>query len=283
MEGDLEKAVGYQKLLVERYPDYVVGHNNLAVFYQQMGRCQDSASELEQALRLDDRALLVVNLVINDIECLGDLDAAIAKCKTRLSKYGPEFGIYAYMAYAYLGKGDLKEAERAFESAMALNAVPATQYNFVSTLLLDRQIPRAIEILNGMVENKPEECFAYYFLGVAQNLGGDPNAARKQWIRAAGCYRNFLRSRPAMAEQNIELAITLARLGDTAAASVAARKARPEPTAESKSADADFNFSLVSHDFLRCASHSSLRAVVVSAEGRMMGSGRGEGCCRLPA
>jgi tetratricopeptide (TPR) repeat protein len=200
---------------------------------------------LQQALRLDDRALLFVNLVINDIDCLGDLDAAIAKCKTRLSKYGGEVGVYAYMAYAYLGKGDLKEAERAFQSAMGLNALPATQYNFVLTLLLDHQIRRAIEVLNGMVENNQQECPAYYYLGVAHSLVSDPNAARRQWTRAAGCYRNFIRSHPEMAEENIELAITLTRLGETAAASIAARKARPEQTdPDSKSADANFHFDM---------------------------------------
>ena len=245
VEENLEKAISYQKLLVERYPDYVIGHNNLAVFYQEMGRCQDSASELEQALRLDDRALLFVNLVINDIDCLGDLDAAIAKCKTRLSKYGPELGIYAFMAYAYLGTGEWKEAERAFESAMRLNALPVTQYNFVLTLLLDRQFPRAMEVLNGMIANNQGECPAYYYMGLAQSLAGDSNAGRKQWIQAAGCYRSFIQSHPERAEENIALAITLTRLGETAAASIAARKARPEPAVPgSKFADADFQFDL---------------------------------------
>ena len=87
VEGNLEKAVGYHRILLSLYPDFAQGHNNLGVAYSEMGRYQEAIAEFKECLEIDPRERLAFfNLAHTYVSLLGDLDSGIEACQTEIAK-----------------------------------------------------------------------------------------------------------------------------------------------------------------------------------------------------
>ena len=227
VERNIELAVRYQKTLIGMYPDFAMAHNNLGVAYREMGRCEEATAEFKECLRIDPRPTLTfLNLVMTYVMCSGDLDAAIAGCKVQITKNDHDAHVYGWLGYASLGKGRLEEAAQALHRAMELDPQwLMNRYNLAVVYLLQSRKQDALGILNGIVDIDPAECWAYYYMGVAHDLAGEKGPARRQWMQAAECRGKSLRIHPDWASERMELAVTLARLGETEQAEAAAKKA----------------------------------------------------------
>jgi serine/threonine protein kinase/tetratricopeptide (TPR) repeat protein len=229
VEGNLEKAAGYDRILIGLYPDFATGHSNLGVVYEEMGRYPEAIVEFQECQRIDPRGRLAfIHLAETYISRMGDLDGGIAACQKEIAKNGKNYAAYCWMGYAYLTKGQLDEAVRDLEQSNQLNPrSPAfvCEYNLAVADLLSGRNQNAIRVLNGILAIDPKACGANYYLGlVYESMHGGPEA-RRQWIRSVDCREEALRSQANDASDYIEIAIARARLGEAAQAQAAEEKA----------------------------------------------------------
>ena len=118
VEGNLEKAAGYHRILIGLYPDFAAGHNNLGVVYRDMGRYREAIAEFKECLRIDPRLRIAFfNLSQTYFSLMGDLDAGIEACTTEIAQDGQFFLSYVWRGFAYLVKGKLDEAIRDLKQA----------------------------------------------------------------------------------------------------------------------------------------------------------------------
>ena len=233
VEGNLEKAAGYDRILVGLYPDFASGHNNLGVVYKEMARYPEAIGEFKECLRIEPRGRLpLMNLLETYISRMGDLDTGIEACRAQIAKNGKHYAAYSWMGYAYLGKGRLDEAVTDMEQALQLNPRSAvTQFNLAVAYLLSGKQPSAIKVLKDVAAFDSQNCEAYYQMGVVYDSMRDPSGARRQWLRSIDCRQEALRSQPNDASDYLEIAIASARLGEAAQAQAAEEKARSiDPT-----------------------------------------------------
>jgi Flp pilus assembly protein TadD len=83
----------------------------------------------------------------------------------------------------------------------------------------------AIKVLNDVLALDPQNCDAYYQMGVVYESFQDGTDARRQWRRSVGCREAAVRSRANDAGSYLELAIARTRLGDVSQAQAAELKA----------------------------------------------------------
>lgn len=227
VEGNFEKAIGYHRMLIGLYPDFALGHNNLAVVYREMGRYQEAATEFKECLRIDPQLRIVFgDLAYTDISLMGDLDAGIEACQTEIAKDGAYFVPYSWRGYAYLAKGRLDEAVKDLRRAGELEPKFAlSRFNLAVAYLLSRRTQSALDVLNEILAIDPQNCDAYYYMGLADDSAGDTASARKQWQHFEDCRRDPQRPRPNEALDYLEDAIAQTRLGEAARALTAEQRA----------------------------------------------------------
>jgi serine/threonine protein kinase/tetratricopeptide (TPR) repeat protein len=230
VEGNLEKAAGYHRILIGLYPDFAAGHNNLGIVYQEMGRYQEAVAEFKESLRIDPRLRIAfLNLDMTYFYFMGDFDAGIEACQKQIAQGGQYFApfCYSWRGFAYLAKGKLEDAIRDLKQAAesAPRGAP-TRFNLALAYSLSGQEQSAIKVLNEILATGPHNCDAHYDLGRIYNSMNDRVDARREWMRAADCWEEALRSETKQASNYLELAIARTRLGQTAEAQAAEAKAR---------------------------------------------------------
>ncbi len=228
VEGNLEKAAGYDRMLIGLYPDFALGHNSLGVEYMGMGRYPEAAAEFRECLRIDPRGRLAFfNLAQTYIGLMGDLDGGIALCKAEIEKTDKNFAPYCWSGYAYLAKGNLSEAVKDLEQAAELDPTAVTcMYDLAVAYSDFGQKTNAITTLGKILRIDPQNCDAHYNLGIVYDSTGDRSAARREWLRSVSCHEQALNSQPDEASDYLEIAIARTRLGDLSGAHSAENKAQ---------------------------------------------------------
>ncbi|HBR16689.1 MAG: hypothetical protein A3G39_11470 [Deltaproteobacteria bacterium RIFCSPLOWO2_12_FULL_43_16] len=139
LAGDLRTAEHYYKELLERFPEYPFGHNNLGLIYQNKGEIENAIKEYQMA----------------------------AAIRPNIQLFRMNLGI----AYDIAGLYDKAIAE--LRMAVKLNpANPEALVNLASTLAKDNKFQNAIQILNKAVEIDPANSMAYYILGYSYEMSG---------------------------------------------------------------------------------------------------------------
>ena len=227
MEGNLEKAVAYDRVLIGLYPDSTSAHNSLGVVYLDMGRYPEAVNEYQECLRIDPRnRLAFVNLAKTYIGLTGDLDLGIEVCNTQIAKNERFWLSYCLSGYAYLAKGQFGKAVRNLEQGVELEPKSATcGFNLALAYSMSGQKQNAIKVLNQILAFDARNCDAHYNLGIVYDSMGDRPAAVREWRRSVDCQQEALRSQPNEAADYLEIAIARARLGDAVGAQSAEDKA----------------------------------------------------------
>lgn len=229
VEGNLEKAAGYDRTLIGLYPDYPQAHNNLGIEYQGMGRYPEAVAEFKECLRIDPRLRIAFySLAKTHIYFMGDLDAGIDACEKEIAQDGQFPGPYTWRGFAYLAKGRLDEAIRDLNHSVEMDprGLSIIRFELAQAYSLAGQKQSAIKVLNEILAIDPHDCDAPYDLGIVYDSLNDNAAARREWTRSVECRREDLRAEKNQAEDYLEMAIALARLGRTAEAQAAEAKAR---------------------------------------------------------
>lgn len=223
VEGNLEKAIGYHKRLIALYPDFAVGHNNLGMAYRELGSYPEAAAEFQECLRIDPQLKNAFwNLAYTDISLIGDLDAGIEACNRHIATTEPYYVPYGWRGYAYLAKGRPEEGEKDLRRAVELEpTLILPRFNLAVGYLLSGPPQSALDVLHGILAVNPQNCQAYYYIGLAEDSDGDRASARKAWLHSVDCRREFLKTHAKEAPDYLEIAIAQTRLGHAAEAQAA--------------------------------------------------------------
>ncbi len=215
VENDFPKAVQIYKLLTGLYPDDYAVHQTLGWYYFQMGRGEDAASELKDALRLNPAAMLTMNsLVLNYLYQLGDVDSALDLIQKQRTIDDRNAFVHENMGWAYVGKGDLVAAEQAFRRSTEIDAKAAqVRYRLGHTLLAQRRYRDALEVYLAIPRVDATEYDGYYNAGLACQLAGDRNCETQNFTKYIGEMNKRIRAKPDDASYRFNLAKALARTG----------------------------------------------------------------------
>ncbi len=167
-----------------------------ALLYMLLRRCPEALRKLDQ----------VLNITPDDMDTLA-LQAAVAQAEGNLSRAA------ALLAQLHPGADDATVLEtQVYQAILERSPAPI--------------IPRLKEILA-----KPDPALGYingelrFWLGWAEEVGGDHAAAHESWRQARSELESFLKEQPENVQLITDLALTNMGLGDKAAALALAERA----------------------------------------------------------
>ena len=215
VENDLNKAIEYEKIRIEQYPDSPNQRYNLGYYYQLQGRYEKAIAEFKTALRMDPNHILAyINLNWTYLHYLGQMDSAMISSQ-RMIEHRPEHAWgYCYKASVFAARDNLIEAENAFCKARDLEPTAVWGlYRLAHVYRLQGKYDGAIEVLKGILNQYPEESDAHYDLGVVYNMLGDQNNAREHFLAYKNSCENWMDTSPDDPESYLCCGIVYTRLG----------------------------------------------------------------------
>ena len=216
VENDMDKGIEFTKTLIELYPDDAIPHNNLGWYYQNMGNYEKAVEEYKIALRIDPYFMISNNgLVWTYLECLGQIDSAM-NWVNRMIKYVPDnpWGYY-YLGSTYVGMDDLEQAEAAYLKAKELDPdFYENHFRLAHVYRLQGKYDKAIEVLEEILCDDPENKFPHYVIGVNYTRIGKSEDARNHFLEYKKIAEKWLADFPDNPETFISNGILLTWLGE---------------------------------------------------------------------
>jgi len=121
VELNPEKAIQNYRTLLELYPDYRGGHNNLGIIYQGLGRHDEAITEYKEEIKIDPYYMLPYNNLVLLHTDLQQFDEAIDVSLDRM-KIDSSYSIgYTFLGRAYCAKGLYDEAIAVHKKAVKLD------------------------------------------------------------------------------------------------------------------------------------------------------------------
>jgi len=228
IDGDHEKAIEYEKTLIELYPDLWSCRNNMGWYLRKQGHYESAVEEFKVAISMDPYALMPYgNLIWIYLDFLGEMDSAV--CWTqKMIYYGPEnpWGFF-YLGSAYVGLGESKKAEEAYLKARDLDPkLMVNLYRLAHTYRILGEPENAVEVLKEILTINPDEASVHYDLGINYELMGKENLARDQYSIFKSFAELWVKEEyPDHPGSYTSLGVVLTRLGDKEAGWEAGRMA----------------------------------------------------------
>lgn len=216
IEGDLDKAIQYEKTATELYPDESAAHNNLGWYYMNMGDFKKAVEEYKIALSIDPNMMLSYSSLNNIfLSKLGLIDSVLVWSK-KMIEYGPDnpYG-HLYLGCAYVCIDSLEKAEIEFLKTRNLDPLLfINQYNLAHVYRLMGKYQRAAEVLEEFLKTAPYAAPAYYQLGVIYNLIGEDESARKHLLEFKKNAETWVRDDSGNPFAYYHYGLVLTRLGE---------------------------------------------------------------------
>jgi len=184
IEGDLDKAIQYEKTATELYPDASAPLNNLGWYYLNRGDFEQAADEYKNAIRIDPYMMLSYSSLIHIyLTELGQIDSVLIWSK-KMIEHGPDnpFG-HLYLGCAYVCIDSLEKAETEFLKTRSLEPrLSNNQYNLCHVYRLMGNYEIAIEVLKDFLQIAPYAVSAHYQLGIIYKLMEDDEQSMKHFL-----------------------------------------------------------------------------------------------------
>ena len=198
VENDLDKGIGYTEKRLGLYPDDPVAHNNLGWYFQKQGMYDKALDEYKMALKINPYMMLTNGGIIwIYLDYFAQIDSAMT-WSNRMIKYAPDnpWG-YFYLGSAHVGLNNLEKAETAYLKAGELNSnFSMNQYRLSHVYRLQLKYDKAIEVLETILKNNPNEFSTHYDLGINYNLIGKRELARSHFLEYKKIAEPWLVSSP---------------------------------------------------------------------------------------
>ena len=220
VENDLNKAIDYQKIRIEQYPDSPNQHYNLGYYYQMQGKYEKAVAEFKTALRIDPNHIQAyVNLNWTYLHYLGLMDSALISSQ-KMIEHRPEHAWgYFYKGSVFAGRDKLLEAEDAFCKGRDLEPIAIWGlFRLASVYRLLGKYHEAIEVMQEILTRSPEQIDAHYDMGLVYNMLGDQKNARVQFMAFKDACEDWMDTRPDDPHPYLYCAMAYTRLGNREAA-----------------------------------------------------------------
>ncbi len=121
VEEDPEKAIQSYKALLEMYPDYSSGHNNLGYIYQRLRRYDEALASYEEAIRIDPYFIMPRNNISDMYLDSGEYDKVI-EVGSEIVRIDSTYAMgYLSLGRAYNSNGNYNEALGCLRKAVMLD------------------------------------------------------------------------------------------------------------------------------------------------------------------
>jgi tetratricopeptide (TPR) repeat protein len=204
---------------------------SLAYLERRRNQWDRSESYFNEAERLDPRNVSLLTQHAQSYICLRRFPEALRKLDQVLDIVPDDLDTLVQKASIAQAEGDLPQAAMLLALLHPAANNPGALETQVYQAILERHpeqiIPRLKEILN-----KPDPALGYYngelrfWLGWAQEVGGDHAAAQEAWREARGELESFLKEQPENFVVIGDLALVCMCLGDKSAALALAESAQ---------------------------------------------------------
>jgi TolB-like protein/Tfp pilus assembly protein PilF len=204
---------------------------SLAYLERRRNQWDRSESYFNEAERLDPRNVSLLTQHAQSYICLRRFPEALRKLDQVLDIVPDDLDTLVQKASIAQAEGDLPQAAMLLALLHPAANNPGALETQVYQAILERHpeqiIPRLKEILN-----KPDPSLGYYngelrfWLGWAQEVGGDHAAAQEAWRQARGELESFLKEQPENFVVIGDLALVCMCLGDKSAALALAESAQ---------------------------------------------------------
>src|SRR5436189_950275 len=217
----------------------------IGAIQRRQGKWAESTANLEKAVSLNPKDIWPLQNLADNYQMLRDFDKANSTIDRALVLNPTALGpLELKCKFAIAEKGDFSVSEKAFE---AMKSVPMSDEQKLKTdgsrtevFLLERKYQEGLQ----QAESLPDDQIAafpgglwakYYYVGFARKSLQDEAGARAAFEKAKSAAEEQLRRSPDSEDAHIQLAKTLAQLGERDAALAAAQRAT-ELLPESKDA-----------------------------------------------
>jgi len=220
---DYDTAVRYFEQARQLLPNSSKIPESLAYVTRRRGQWDRSESYFNEAERLDPRNVDVLSQHAVSYQCLRRFPDALRKLDQILNITPDDVDILAEKAAIAQAEGDLPRASAILAPLRPSADLTQALETQVYQAILERRpapiVPRLKEILA-----KPDPALGYlngelwFWLGWAQEIGGDHAGAQETWRQARSELEHFLKEQPENSQLIGDLALTNMGLGDKATA-----------------------------------------------------------------
>jgi serine/threonine protein kinase/Flp pilus assembly protein TadD len=223
-------AVSYLEQAYQLLPNNSRIPQSLAYVERRRGNWEKSEAYFNEAEKLDPRDVNLLSQHARSYVCLRRFPEALAKLEQILNITPDDIDTLVLKARIAQAEGDLPRAS-ALLAPLRLGADYANALETqVYQAILESRPTAVIAQLNEILA-KPDQALGYYngelrfWLGWAEEVGGDHAAARESWNQARSELEPFLKEQPENFVLMGDLALTNMALGDNAAALTLAERA----------------------------------------------------------
>ena len=218
---------------------------SIGAIQRRQGKWAESTANLEKAVSLNPNDIWPLQNLADNFEMLRNFDKANETIDRALELNPTALGPWEVKSkLAIAEKGDFSVAEKAFEMVKSIPISSEqkikTDYARADVFLLERKFQEGLQQAESLPDDQltafPSGVWAkYYYIGYARKLLNDPTGARQAFLKAKSAAEEQLKRTPDSEEGHIQLAKTLAQLGERDAALSEAQRAT-ELLPESKDA-----------------------------------------------
>jgi TolB-like protein/Tfp pilus assembly protein PilF len=227
---DYETAVKYLEQAYRLLPNSSRIPQALAYVERRRGNWDKSDAYFNEAEKLDPRNVNLLSQHARSYICLRRFPEALAKLEQILNVTPDDIDTLVLKARIAQAEGDLPRAS-ALLAPLRLGAdyANALETQIYQAILESR--PAAVIVQLKEILTKPDQALGYYngelrfWLGWAQEVAGDHDAARESWSQARSELEPFLKEQPENFVLLGDLALTNMWLGDNIAALTLAERA----------------------------------------------------------
>jgi serine/threonine protein kinase/Tfp pilus assembly protein PilF len=239
---DYETAVRYLEQARQLLPNKSVVPENLAYVTRRRGQWDESEAYFNEAERLDPRNVHILIQHSALYYCLRRFPEALRKSDQVLNIIPDDVDTLAGKASIAQAQGDLPLAAALLAPLRPGPDLPVALEEQVYQAILERRPAAMITRLQEVLA-KPDPALGYtngelrFWLGWAQDVGGDHAAAQETWRPARSELETFLKEQPENFQLIGDLALTNMGLGDKTGALALAERAMAAVSIEKDAVD----------------------------------------------
>ena len=216
VENNLPRAAEHLRAYLALHPDTADVHNSLGRVYMFMGQLDLAIAEFKEAIRLEpDLMVSYFSLASIYIHRLADFDSGIATAQRQLARNDRSARAYGQLSMAYLGKGDLTQAEAAVRKALDLDRRFVLDWFRLGHILrMQGRHTAALAAYERTMQVEPSELDGYYHAAFAAQLVGRERIARQYLQAGRTLAERIVREDPGNAFVRLKSVAIIARAGD---------------------------------------------------------------------
>lgn len=231
-EGRAEEAINLLKEIITERKDIGIAYKNLADIYDREGRPRDTLLVLKTGLEAVPSYYEIFYSYVTLLLGEGQYDEVVAVVQaSRLLQKEIDPEIWNFLGLAYWNKGDLNNAQMAYEKATSLDRKYPIPLNNLGTLHLYRyqrtndqtEHSKALYYFKKAIELDPFYGEAHHGLGVAY-------VGAQKYDAAIGCFKKALEMKPDHTLAMFYLGYAYKSSGDNVNACVHFRKLKAGPS-----------------------------------------------------